>query len=207
MEPGRWHQNVSPSENAWEEDIFRRFYLKAPHSMLYYRLRLGSPEFRRYFMRLFVDVMNHRLSSYFLQERLDYYTELTRYFKLDEREFNEEVAQSFVRRKPVLRQQMDTYFASGPSFSCVVSGPSWSTFENDGYPQTFGYSGWSFRDPSITLVVKNTPQQVFSHWLINETEIRRENLLRYTLESDTRIKAVFLTADENVYLSKQHSSR
>ncbi len=184
--------NLHYAENAWEEDIFERFYLTDPRSMLYHRLRLGSPEFRHYFTRLFVDIMNHRLTPDFLQERLDYYAGLARSFGQDTQEFNEEVAQFFAHRHAVLRQQMKTYFATGDSYSCQVDGPDGVEFKIDGYPEKPGYLGWYFAHTPITVVAVEPPQQTFSHWRINGTEINTEKTLRYMIESDTNITAVFL---------------
>lgn len=187
--------NLNYAPNAWEEDIFQRFYMTEPRSVLYHRLRLGSPEFRRYFMRLFADSMNHRLTREFLQERIEYYATLALSFGLDNREFNEEVTQFFAYRKPVLRDQMKTYFDSGDSYSCRVNGPDDVRFEIDGYPEKPGYAGWYFEKTPITISITDAANRSFSHWLINGEEVRTDITLQYPVESETTIEAVFLPTD------------
>jgi len=184
--------NLNAAEHAWEEDIFDRFYMREdPRAYLYHRLRLGSAEFRNYFSRVFVDVMNHRLTDAFLRERQRYYTELASAFNYDDSEFNKEVADFVTHRKSVLREQMKTYFATGKSSPCFVQGPAGVQFEIDGYPEQSGYLGWYFEQTPITISPTETGNLIFSHWLINGKEQRGDRILRYTLTTPTTITAVF----------------
>ena len=184
--------NLNAAPNAWEEDIFDRFYLMSdPRAFLYHRLRLGSAEFRSYFNRLFVDTMNHRLTDAFLRERQRYYATLASTFNVDAREFNADVANFLTYRKAVLRDQMQTYFAAGNSYSCHVQGPADVGFEIDGYPEPPGYVGWYFAQTPITVSLRETGQRAFSHWLINGKEQHPGRVLQYTLAAPTVIIPVF----------------
>ena len=183
--------NLNDAENAWEEDIFARFYLRDPRSFLYHRLRLGSAEFRSYFNRLFVDTMNHRLTDEFLQERQRHYAMLASAFKVDAHEFNADVANFLTYRKAVLRDQMKTYFAAGNSYPCHVQGPADARFEIDGYPAQPGYLGWYFKQTAITVSLTETGQRTFSHWLINGKEQRPDRVLQYAVTAPTVIIPVF----------------
>jgi hypothetical protein len=184
--------NLNAAPNAWEEDVFDRFYMREdPRAYLYHRLRLCSPEFRRYFTRMFVDTMNHRLTDAFLSERQRYYAALSSAFRYDARQFNEDVANFMRYRKSVLRDQMDTYFAAGKSYPCLVQGPSEVNFEIDGYPEQAGYFGWYFEQTPITISLTETGNRTFSYWLINGKERRQDRILQYTVTAPTTIVPVF----------------
>ena len=183
--------NLNVKEHAWEEDLFRRFYLVDPRAYLYHRLRLGSQEFREYFCRLFMDVLNHRLSPQFLQERQHYYAELARSFYLDQSEFNEELSRFFTNRKTVLRAQMQTYFVSGDSYPCHVEGPPDIRFEIDGYPEAPGYTGWYFSHTPLTVRLTDTAGRTFSHWLINRQKTVNTPVLTYPITTETTLEPVF----------------
>lgn len=184
--------NLNAAEHAWEEDIFDRFYVREdPRAYLYHRLRLGSAEFRTYFSRVFAEVMNHRLTDAFLRERQRHYAELAEAFGYDAREFNEDVANFLTHRKAVLREQMNTYFATGKSFPCLVQSPAGAKIEIDGYPEQSGYLGWYFEQTPITVNLAETNNRTFSYWQINGTERHQERILRYTVTAPTVITAVF----------------
>lgn len=187
--------NYNHADNAWEEDIFDRFYLTDPRSMLYHRLRLGSPKFRQYFTRLFVDLLNHRLTDQFLQARLAYYASEAKIFQVNQEEFDQfydEAAQFFTHRKAILRSQMSTYFAAGASVRCQVLAPANVRFEIDGYPEQNNYTGWYFSETPITIKITDAAGLVFSHWLINGQERRSEPVLQYHAAADATIQAIFL---------------
>ena len=71
-----------PRQAGWQRDIFnytlfgrRRSNLRA---VLLRKLFADSPDFRRSFARLFSEVMNHRLTEPFLDERLEHYRRIAR---------------------------------------------------------------------------------------------------------------------------------
>ena len=130
-----------------------------------------------------------------LQERLEYYAALAVSFGLDNREFNKEIAQFFAHRKSVLRDQMNTYFDTGASYSCRVNGPDNVRFEIDDYPEKPGYIGWYFHHTPITVKIIDAANRSFSHWLINREKIRTDSVLHYPVKSDTTIEAVFFPTD------------
>ncbi len=110
----------------------------------------------------------------------------------------EEMAQSFSRRKPVLREQMKPYFDSGDSYSCRVTGPENIRFEIDGYPEESGYTGWYFEKTPIRVHLVESVNQTFSHWLINGKVIRTKRELEYLISSETTIEAVFKLSPSHI---------
>lgn len=183
----KYHQ----AEHPWELDTFRELRPYDPRGALFHRLIKGSPEFRVYFTRLFVDTMNHKLTQEFLNERLAHYEQIAVNYGIQDQEYLEITRQFFQRRKAVLRQQMQTRFHLSASFACRVQSPPGAQLEIDGFAAQTGYEGWYFETTPIRVKVIPAAGQTFSHWSINgQVVMSAGNVIEYPLTADTIIEAV-----------------
>lgn len=178
-------------EHPWELDTFRELRPHDPRGALFYRLIEGSPDFRSYFTRLFVDTMNHKLTQEFLHERLAHYEQIAINYGIQNREYIEIIRQFFDHRKAVLRQQMQKRFHLNSSFACRVQSPPNVQLEIDGFSEQSGYKGWYFETTPIRVRAVPTAGQTFSHWIINGQIVpSEENVLEYPVTTATIIEAV-----------------
>ncbi|GAK58098.1 hypothetical protein U27_05071 [Candidatus Vecturithrix granuli] len=178
-------------EHPWELDTFRELRPHDPRGALFYRLIEGSPDFRSYFTRLFVDTMNHKLTQEFLHERLAHYEQIAINYGIQDREYIEITRQFFDHRKAVLRQQMQERFHLSSSFACRVQSPPNVQLEIDGFSEQSGYEGWYFETTPIRVKVIPATGQTFSHWIINDQVVTSVGtVIEYPVTADTIIEAV-----------------
>ena len=82
-----FHMKVS---KPWELDTFDDV-LNNPwnkrRTIILSRLQKESPEYREYFQELFTKVLNHKLTTSFLNSRIDYYEKVAIDFRVDDRQF------------------------------------------------------------------------------------------------------------------------
>ncbi len=68
--------------------------------------------------------------------------------------------------------------------------PYWITIR-----QKNGYSGWYYKNSSISIKADPKHSQMLSHWLVNGRRINGM-ILKYIVNQDTDIKAVFKMKSE-----------
>lgn len=170
-----------------------RFYQgDDPRAVLFRRMSTEDPEFKEYFQRLFMNVMNHKLTLEFLKSRVDYYEKTNIAFGVpDTRLING--LRLFIKHRPeYLRTMMQGYLGSPESFHCKVNGPKDLIYEIDGFSSKSGYEGWYFKGCDITVNVRSKSGKPFSYWMVNGQKIESDNnQLRYTINSATSIEPIF----------------
>ena len=157
--------------------------------LLFNRLMIDSKKYRKYFIRLMTDMLNHRINADFLNSRIDYYEKLaTSYRRGKKRSFGD--YRLFMKHRPdVIRRQMQQYFGLGEVFSCQVKGPDGIQYHIDGYPERPGYQGNYFKGMPIKVNIASDHQATFSHWLINGEKVLGRNLV-YNVKSEMVIEPV-----------------
>lgn len=184
------------ANHPWELDTFRELRSYDPRGALFHRLVNGSPEFREYFTRLFVETMNHRLTQEFLSERLAYYEQIALNYGIQEQKYFAILRQFFQHRKAILREQMQVRFATGPAFLCRVESSPGVPLEIDGVAAQSGYEGWYFETTPIRVHVRPPDGQTLAYWNINGQIVASEgNELEYSVNADTTIEAVVVQAE------------
>ncbi|MBN1842780.1 MAG: CotH kinase family protein [Deltaproteobacteria bacterium] len=160
-------------------------------SVLFMRLCVESPEFRQYFVRLVMDLLNHRISADFLKSRIDYYEQLARSYDESDRPLKAvEMLRDFVEHRPdFMRRQMQQYFGTGKAFLAEVAGPAEIKYEIDGYPEKGGYRGHYYKGEQINVEILSSHKKSFSHWLVNGKQLTSSRLL-YPVQSETVVKPV-----------------
>jgi hypothetical protein len=201
FEPGKentWEQelnlyNVINNPEKDKKNRQTKFYQgDDPRAVLFRRMSREDPEFKKYFQRLFMNVMNHKLTLEFLESRVDYYEKTNIASGVPDTRFTNGLRLFIKHRPEYLRILMQRYFKSPESFHCKVNGPKDVIYEIDGFSSKSGYEGWYFKGSDITVNVRSKSGKPLSYWMVNGQKIEsNNNQLRYTINSATSIEPNF----------------
>ena len=101
-------------------------------------LLTADPEYRAYFARVWVDIMNHRLTPAFLRERYDHYAELAVELGVPDLEYLKPLKEFLEVRPAVVRAHAERWLQTGPSVRVRYIGRG-APIEIDGhYGRTLG---------------------------------------------------------------------
>jgi hypothetical protein len=202
-----WLEGIT--RESWEQEGFelilagKKWYVRNAkvrslriwdvRSILFARLIKESPEYCEYFVRLMMDILNHRLRDDFFQPLIERYKRLAISYGFEREAYTR--IEKYVQNRPAfLRKQIQQYFKKGECFLCEVEGPTGIQYQIDGYPEKAGYQGWYFEGDKLTVKILDFSQEIFSHWEVNGKKIEDPNL-EYTVSIKTRIKPVFNRVD------------
>ncbi len=167
--------------------ITNRHYLQ---SYLLRRLLYEDSEYKDYYIRMAMNLMNHRLTEEFLNNRIDYYAGMEKMLD-DQKPSTLARIRGYLNRRPATaRKEMEKHFQAGRSYPCEVKGPDETNYRIDGYPEKSGYTGWYFSGLPITIEVTGANRNDFSHWIVNSKKITSKQLV-YPIHSKTKITAIF----------------
>lgn len=176
-------------EREWDFTI-NEIHNKIPRSTIFRRLRFEDPGFIKYFEKLVMDSMNHKINPEFLLKRGEFYLKTINDFQMPDRENFEKIIQFLENRPDFVRKLMRKYFGSEESFPCFVSGSNDLEFEIDGFKAEPAYKGYYFKGATITVKTVNRKNPVY--WLVNGKKIKSENgRLDHVIQEPTRIEPVF----------------
>ena len=138
-----------------------------PRAVIFNRLRTESPEYRVYFLSRLTEVLNHELTPEFMEELIDRYEREMLALGMDNTTFLPSLRTFFVHRPAVLREQMDEYFSSGPSYKLTVKSTDEIGFKIDGRDVGEQYSGWYFADTPARIEISDSSHHGHVSWVIN----------------------------------------
>jgi CotH protein len=170
-----------------------RFQNKDPRAILFRRMHQEDPAFKKYFERLFMEVMNHKLSPEYLRAWVDDHQRAITPLDTDDQAFFDQLRLYVKHRPAYLRELMRKYFGSSESYSCRIVGQGDRQYHIDGYPHTPPYQGWYFKDHEISVRVDPVPGAQVAHWLVNgQVLAKNTQQLSYRVDKPTVIEPVFI---------------
>lgn len=155
------------ARNPWEFDAFKELLVYDPRAALFHRLIRESPEYMNFFLRLFVDALNHRVTSSFLQGRFEHYYQIAKTYGVKDLSYMSQIRRFFMHRPDFLFQQVQRRFKLKPRVQCVVKVPEECLLEIDGYPERSHYRGWYFDRTPIQIKLNLPVDQQHVRWKIN----------------------------------------
>lgn len=161
------HWNLAwyrPNETGY--DIFlQRWDIRG---VIFTRLINESPEYRKKFMRLVTDLLNHRITPAFAKTSMTNFERLAETYEFDDKTFLDDYRRFIAFRPFQLRESLRKTLNLGPTFCCKVAVPSNVRLLVDGYPAPPHYQGWYFPGQTITVDADGEKSQV---WLVNNEVI------------------------------------
>jgi hypothetical protein len=145
-----------------------------------------DPEYRAYFARVWVDVMNHAITPEFLRERYDHYARVGAALGEPDREYLQPLKAFLDQRPAIMRVYVERLLQTGPSVSVRVGG---GPVEINGHRVTSGWEGYYFPGMPVSVRVPDDARSTFGVWRVNGQE-RREPALTVVAGEDTLIEAV-----------------
>jgi hypothetical protein len=152
-----------------------------------------DPNYRVYFERLFMKIMNHKLSPHQLETWYkNRYREITT-IKPSEKAYLETKIRPFItHRSEYLRGLMQKYIGSENSFSCAVEGIENTKTIIDDIVYDKSYKGWYFKGATISVAPAHESDRTIDHWLINDRIVQfNGRSLIHTINGPTVIRPVF----------------
>ena len=128
-----------------------------------------DPEYREYFKRIWVDVMNHRLTRRFLDDRLEYYRRVALQYGIEAREYRPRVEDFIRRRRRIVRELAEQWLNTPPSVRCRLTGRG--TVLLDGRPIEAGFEGFYFPGMTISLSVPDDARRRLAGWRVNGRQL------------------------------------
>jgi len=194
------HKSDDKERPPWEQDAMELGFPRGKknhnyRTVLFSRLIREDPIYRRYFVKRFVDSLNHLISEEFFEERLDYYQELAKYERIGEGKLQSKRA--FLAHRPNhIRSQLERYFGSSPFYRCEVRGPVDTQLLIDGYREFPGFTGYYPKEIPIEIELTDRHARHFSHWLINGEPVYSKDVsmatkLSLSVTEDVTILPVF----------------
>ena len=189
--------DLDTSFRQWNHDMYSRLVelpggrwqgrrRNEPRGIVMGRLLAEDPAYREYYKRMFVEVMNYRLTPGFLQKRSDYYETEAARFGIRDRRYIAQIRLFLERRPARLREVTEKFLGTGPSRKLTVTGPRVAL---DGFPVGTGFSGWYF--PGMTVVADASEGGGrFSHWLVNGVRTDAGPRLSLKMDGDVQLEAV-----------------
>ena len=187
-------RNVQRKAEIWDRDALS-LYLRDDADLhvrmiLFSRLYEESPDYRKFFVRLVMDLLNHRLRSDFISSRIEHYKEMAESFGLDDFEFVEVMKAFLTNRTESIREQIRIGFGLSEILRCRVHGADGIKYEIDGYPEEPGYQGWYYSGEPIMIKIVSPHKADFSHWQVGGKRIENSYLI-HSMVSNTVIRPVF----------------
>ena len=170
-----------------------RYQNEDPRAILFRRMHQDDPEFRTYFERLYMDVMNHKLTPQYLEAWFERQSRILLAIQPEERTYLEESIRPFItHRAGYLRGLMQKYFGSEASFSCTLEGLENTRTIIDGFAHEGPYTGWYFKGSTITVAIPDTDARAIDHWTVNGKKSNAGSLdLKHVVDATTTIRPVF----------------
>jgi hypothetical protein len=170
-----------------------RYQNEDPRAILFRRMHQEDINYRVYFERLFMEVMNHKLSPRQLDAWYNNRYREIMAFQPSEKSYLEKQIRPFItHRSEYLRGLMQKYIGSEKSFSCAVEGIENTKTIIDGIVYDQSYKGWYFNGATISVAPAHESDRTIDHWLINDRIVQSNGRsLIHTINGHTVIRPVF----------------
>lgn len=185
------YRNTIHREN-WKQAAFNIIYRKSHtcgRTELFTRLMDESDEFKMFFTGLMTELLNHKLTASFLEERVAYYEMMMAEFGQPNEPYLKILREYMDNRSTLILDEAQQSFSLQGPYSCSVDNPGGNGILIDGYPYNSSYAGRYFNSTPVHLSPAPQTRSQFSHWLVNGEEVYSEDL-DIALEGNTKIKLV-----------------
>ena len=188
-------------EPPWEFDTFQDVLDRAgaprrlrrrsePRPELLTTLLAEDEAYREYFKRIFVEVMNHRLTQDFLTERFEYYRHIAHRYGVEHLKYLDTLRDFLTYRPAELRRLAEEHLNTPPSVRFRIVAPRDVELRVNGTAVRSGFEGYYFPNMSVEVAVAESSRSRLSQWLVNGRPVGREPVLRLRAEEDVTIEPV-----------------
>lgn len=160
-----------------------------PRAILFRRLITEDSAYRKYFMQLMMNILNHTLTPDYFKSRVDHYQEIATSFGI-ETDYIREIRLFLKNRPGSLMFLMKRYCSFPDSYRYSIKTPDHITYKVDGFDHSGSYTGWYFE--GVPLVIKINSRKNVRYWLVNgKRTAAGNNTLSHRVRSETVIQPIF----------------
>lgn len=192
------HWDMDQSFRAADHDTFAGIFIRRgqplrrlsdPRAYILETLLRDDPAYREYFERVWVDLMNHRLTPTFLEERYDHYERLAKELGVEDLSYLRPLKQFLRARPAALRAMAEQRLHTPPSVKVTIRGSS-GTVIVDGHPVSPGWQGYYFPGMRVRLSVPDAAQARLASWTVNGRAIS-DRVAEIVADRDLSIEAIW----------------
>lgn len=199
--------SIAPPGKPWEIDLFdsdrqsiesyRQSILHPRHirAVIFDRLSRESPEYRSFFLRRFVDVLNHEATTSFIRERVTHYQDLSESLGIADTSYLAGVHEYADKRPEIIRKQVSSHFDAGPAYRLEVVVDEALDLTVDGYDSGNRYVGWYYNETAANIRISSHDPATDPIWIVDNERIPEnphEMDLRMTSDLSVQINAADL---------------
>lgn len=175
----------------WLSDDVRVFGLGTTRKTMLTRMH-ADPEWQAYFLRLFVDILNHEFTPERIDEVINRYASMVDRFSLGEpgRNVLTTVRKVLDHRPAVMRLWMQKHFPVEGPHRLTLQAPERLQLEIDGYAKEGSYTGWYFADMPVTIRPRGGTRRI-EGWLVGGEQRQGAELEIPSLTRHLVIEPVF----------------
>ena len=194
-----WDMDLSfgltrPGPQRWRRDLIggklMTGYSTDLRAVLFRNLVAGDPGYRQFFISTYDEVMNHRLTPEFVDERFAYYADMAKAFKARDLDFLDELRAFLDHREPFLQEQLRQHLGAGKRHHVQVLAGG-RELGIDGHLTRTPWAGNYFDGTEIELRAPGEDEGRLSHWLVDGTRRVAGPVFREPISSDQTVQAVF----------------
>jgi len=141
-----------------------------PRSYLLTELLTNDPEYQEFFKRMWVDVMNHRITPAFLDQRFEHYAKLAAELGVDDLSYLTPLKRFLQARPAVVRALAEKRLNSPPSVRVRIAG-SGGPVTIDGHRVAAGWQGYYFPGMRVHFSIPDDARARFASWRVNGRDI------------------------------------
>jgi formylglycine-generating enzyme required for sulfatase activity len=162
-----------------------------PRSVLLTRLLSQDPEYRAFFKRIFLQVMNHRVTDAFLAERYEHYLDVGEQLRVENLDYLPRLHEFLERRPAFFRLITEQWLNSPPSQPVTLIAPEGVPLLIDGEQVQTGYRGLYFPDLEVSVDVPADYRARLTGWRVNGRAAPGGDRVTFFADRPTRVEAVF----------------
>jgi len=164
----------------WQQEAFKLIYKERNHycgrTTLFSRLMNESEEYKKYFIELVAELMNHRLTAGFLSSRVKYYKKMLAEYGQPHVPYVTMLEKFIANRSNFIFDDMANYFELTGPFHCRVNVQMGQTVLVDGYPYTKEYTGQYFKSTAVHMELPTGSKKQILYWEVNGKKVFDKSL-------------------------------
>lgn len=162
-----------------------------PRATILTQLLAGDAQYRDYFRRVFQQVMNHRITDAFLDERYRHYLDVATELRVEHLDYLPRLRRFLERRPAFFRQLTEQWLNTPPSQPLTLTAPRDVSISIDGERSGGGYRGLYFPDLETVLEVPAEYRTRFSGWVVNGRSMGANHRLALKIDRPSHVEALF----------------
>jgi formylglycine-generating enzyme required for sulfatase activity len=204
-ESGGWfwvNWDMDQSFRQWDHDTYqylleriaegRRGRNRAePRALILTHLIAEDADFRRFFMRIVQNALNHQFTDAFLEERYEHYLKTAAELRVSNLDYVARLRPFLAKRRAFFRLITEQWLNLPTSLPVTVSVPGHAGVIIDGERVGHGYAGMYSPALDVTVDVDTQSRPALTGWRVNERFVSGRSALTFTPVTATRIEPVF----------------